>query len=522
MKNIKRVLALLLAILMLSSLLVACGQDAEDEFDADGSSALVEDGGEDLNAWGEKNYMHNIPEGTDYGGKEVRVLVSSTDSYQREWYSDPRTDSLDNEIFKRNRTVQEEINITLKFVNYSNATEMKTTITNAGNMGGEGIDIINMARNDAGNTNNLAYYKNVRSDAFTYLNLDNGYWSQYFNQVFTVGGKQIYLVGDVNLSLWDRAIVMFFNKTLLKDNYNHFGVTETDLYNMVTEGKWTYDTFYALIKDFHIEGDDISGTSAGDTVGLCSILTSEAPNGFLYSWGVSLTEKTADDTPQVVTGAAREKYIQAGDKLVTLFKSNGAWVAKNSTANIAHFTEGRSVFNVDTVWHNDNHLTKLKAMGGEGFGILPTPKYDENQTEYYTGVQDMHNVMAVMQGNKDYEMISATLELLSYESYNSVRPYYVKNMIRYRTFEDAKSGEMFDIIMNGVTIDYSDLRTGSDPKCRYLLWEKTFASQLAQKAGSTASNLQTPIAHATALNDGDVNWINKALLEFDDLLRSAG
>ena len=131
MKNIKRVLALLLAILMLSSLLVACGQDTEDEFDADGSSALVDDGGEDLNAWGEKNYTHNIPEGTDYGGKKIRILVSSTDSYQREWYSDPRTDSLDNEIFKRNRTVQEEINVVLKFVNYSDASEMKTTITNA-------------------------------------------------------------------------------------------------------------------------------------------------------------------------------------------------------------------------------------------------------------------------------------------------------------------------------------------------------------------------------------------------------
>lgn len=521
MKKFKRILAVVLALLMLASVLVACKKDAEEEQSGDDTSVSTESGTEyETNEWGERVYMHNIPEGTDYGGKEIIVYVSSTDCYQREWFTEPRTDSIDNEVFKRNRTVQDQLNVKMTFKTYSNTTAMNTDITNAGNMGGDGLDIINIARNDAGNTNNLPLYKNLRSDEFTYLNLDNGYWSQYFNSAFTVGGKQIYLVGDVNLSLWDRAVVTFFNKTLLKDNYSHFGMTEEDLYNTVIDGKWTYEKFYNLIKDFHVEGDDIEGTSAGDTVGLCSIWVSEAHTGFLYSWNVALTEKNAAEEPQVVTGAAREKLITAGDKLVTLFKSNGAWLELDSTNNIAHFAEGRSVFNIDTIWHNDGHLTKLKSMGGEGFGILPTPKYDENQTEYYTGVQDMHNVMTVMYGNKDYEMISAVLELLAYESYNSVRPYYVKNLIRYRTLEDAKSGEMFDIIMEGVTIDYSDLRTGSDPKTRYMLWEKPFMSQLRQKAGSSWP--ATELAYSNALNEGDVNWINTELLAFDDALRDAG
>ncbi len=517
MKIIKNAAVFLLACLMLTGTLMSCKteQGGEESESASHSSDVQESASateKETNKWGDEVIKTEIPDSLDYNGATVNVVVREGEAYGREWTTEKTDDSVDMVVFKRNKKVQESLGIKFNFIRIADNVQkaggtkhMSDALEKVAQAGGKEYDIVNQYRNDAGYTSLLPYYKNVRGSEFTYLNLDNPYWSRNFNEVLETNGKQFFFCGDINLSLWDRAIVVFFNK----DKLEYAQVTEAELYKMVIDKKWTYETFYNMIKDIHEEGDTVAGTSAGDFVGLASIYESEASDGLLYSWNVALSQTSIDGYHSIVTDSGYTKYITAGQMIIDLYSASGAWLNMGSDNNIRHFTQGYSLFNIDVIYHGATHLTALKDMEGD-YGILPTPMYDETQGEYYTGVQDAHSIMCVMDGDKDFEMISATLEMLAYESYNEVRPYYVKTIIKSQNFDDATSGEMFDIIMEGVTLDYVDLWEGSDPKARWQLWRKPFQFTMGQKIGKNYQAISFSVAY-----EESVNGLNEKLNDRD-------
>ena len=516
MKNIVRVTAFLFALIMLLSTVASCkkknqdgnsesdatvsesqsnagteankesgnANDTDENTDADDSSDVAESDDvteteseteKETNEWGDEVVENTIPEDLNYNGAAVNIVIRKG-QYGREWTSDKISDAVDLEVFTRNQKVQKELGVTFNFIPISDNSQssggtkhMTDAITKVGKSGGKEYDIVNQYRNDAGSIEVMPFYKNVRGGDFVYLDLDKPYWSQNFNKVLNTNGKQYFFVGDINLTLWDRAIVVFFNKSKLETYAN---VTEQELYQMVIDEQWTYETFHNMIKNVHEDATG-DGKSSDDFFGLSSIGVSEASDGLLYSWNVALSETTVEGYHRIVTGSAKQKVIDMGEKLIQLYSANGSYLNINTNDNIAHFTEGHALFNIDTLYHNSEHLAALRGMDG-GYGIVPTPMYDTDQGDYYTGVQDAHTIMSVIDGDKDYEMLSAVLDLLAYESYNSVRPYYVKVIIKERNLDDTKSGEMFDIIMDGVTIDFVDMFEGADPKTRWLLWRKPF------------------------------------------------
>lgn len=501
MKIALRIIALTFAIVMILSTVASCGSifnknkgdttqsDVSDPDTAPDHGSVSETDKEVVtDEWGQVVVEHGVPEGLNYEGQAINIVIR-TNQYGREWTSEKINDAVDLEVFNRNQKVQNQLKVTLNFIPIADnsqssggAKTMTDAITKVGQSGGKEYDIINQYRNDAGSINLIAFYKNVRGSDFTYLDLDQPYWSQNFNNVLNNNGKQYFFVGDINLTLWDRAIVTFFNKAQLE---TWAGVTEQELYQMVIDKKWTYETFYNMTKNVYTDMTG-NGKTQDDFYGLSSIGGSEATDGLLYSWNVALSETTVEGNHRIVTDSAKQKVIDAGEKLVALYTSNGAYINKDSGNNIAQFTSGKALFNIDVIYHNSSHLASIREME-DGYGIVPTPMYDENQEQYYTGVQDAHTIMCVMNGDKDYEMISAALELLAYESYKNVRPYYVKVIIKDRILDDSKSGQMFDLIMDGVTLDYVDMFEGANPKIRWALWRKPFQRTTGYISGGELS-----------------------------------
>jgi hypothetical protein len=88
------------------------------------------------------------------------------------------------------------------------------------------------------------------------------------------------------------------------------------------------------------------------------------------------------------------------------------------------------------------------------FGILPFPKYDEEQETYLSHSYDGHSIFAIPSSLVDTDMSGMIMEALGAESRYSVIPKYYDVVLKGRTTRDDESQEMLDIIRENLFFDF--------------------------------------------------------------------
>ena len=258
MKNLKRILCLTLALLMLLATLVACGRDEEDV--DEGQFSLNTDNSTETDQYGQEVYSDPTA-GLSFGGKEINFLVRSGSQYLREWYTDNPTSNVDQQIYSRNVTVEDALDVKLNYIVQAEGADNKdfyTKVTNAGAAGQGEIDVVSGFAAYATNQNAMPYYVNwFDSEKLPYLNLDRKYWNQNYQRDAAAFGKLYVNVGDMNLSLYDRCMVVFFNKAKVAQYIKDSSSNPINLYELVQSGQWYYETFYNMIKDVYEDTGDV-------------------------------------------------------------------------------------------------------------------------------------------------------------------------------------------------------------------------------------------------------------------------
>ncbi len=87
------------------------------------------------------------------------------------------------------------------------------------------------------------------------------------------------------------------------------------------------------------------------------------------------------------------------------------------------------------------------------FGILPSPKLDEDQDEYYSAVNDIAACIAIPITNSNLERTSVIIEALAAESHNTLLPAYYETAIKSKYTRDTVSTDMLDLILDSVSYD---------------------------------------------------------------------
>ena len=469
MKYTVKLTALILGLLMLMSVAVACTDGTTDE--TDGASNNVSDV---VDATTEKpvvtdKYSQEVIDKTDalenadFEGATVNILIRSAEQYRREWYNEGELDALENEIHYRNLDVEEYLNVKLNYIlNTKDDGKMNELIEQAGKGGTAQYDIISNYAAPASNTNVLQYYLNFANDQLVHVDLSKPYWNQNFIRDAKAFDRLFLCVGDANLSVYDRAMVVFYNKAKAE-----VYLSDVDLYQMVLDGEWTYDVFYDLAANIH----DDNGTTdeADDFYGVASILGSEFCDAFLYALGARLTETYDDGKHRLVTESNYTRLSNAFSMTADFWAAEGTKKIDGSGNNYTFFTSGKALFDIDVIYHYESGNIMLREME-DGFGIIPMPMYDEDQGQYYAGVQDAHNAMSVMVHFKqNYERTGAVLECLHAFSYSSVRPYYIEKIVKGQ-FLDAKSNSVFNLILEGTCWDFSDVYNNATGGIREKIW----------------------------------------------------
>ena len=452
--KLTRTLAALLALLMLVSSFAACGETTDDPANIQGTTAPTETEPEtELTDW--------LPDGLRYDGTEITIISRYREGWTsgeiavKEIISEPVNDA----VFERNKATEERLGVEIVSIEENNNDPgvVVNKVATAVKAGTDEYDIMAAACYTAVNESLGGTFADLRKTE--YLDFEKPWWSQGFNEVVEYHGAQFAVTGDMVLSLYRFAFVTIFNKHLFTE------ANQTYLYDYVANGTWTLDKQTELVPLFHRDDGNGKQDAEGDVYGLVSNdYISVDP--YWSACNVDILKKNADGDYELVFQSP--KLFDVCEKTLKLFYECG-----DATYNIKHYglddeqNDIREMFAngyaaMATVRIMELEAGSIRNMEQE-FGVVPMPKFDENQKEHRTLLHDQFTVMCVPTTvtGEDLDMVSAVMESLASASYRTVRPAYYETTLRTKIAQDPQSAEMFDIIIDNIYIDAGIIYTNA-------------------------------------------------------------
>ena len=269
-----------------------------------------------------------------------------------------------------------------------------------------------------------------------YLSFDEEYWHLSAMEELEVGGKAYY--GNSDFMISDVCAILYN-----KDMYEQYQIKDNP-YELVKSGKWTLEKFMELCSNVAVNDGDPAWTKE-DTYGLGV----RADWEFLplvdscdVKWLVGNTNKTLNMGP---TNERYQKVYEACEKLI-----DAEWsylYNYGDSENKVTIADGRFLFTMEPIKYANTHLAS-----GVKFGVLPYPKFDEEQADYKTG--DYGGLLCVPNQIRDTEMVAKTLECLSFYSAETINLAYYERLLGTRVAEAPDDAEMLkEYIFGKITLN---------------------------------------------------------------------
>lgn len=385
----------------------------------------------------------------DFGGDEFHMLTRDMGLFYPYLDIEAETGNiLDDTIYRRNRQLEERFNFLFEETIYTYAVEKNDYPRQFLLSGDTTFDLY------TGRFLNLFNYASegliVPVGDIPHIDPNQPYWDKKLYSDLEIANKHFFAIGDFNLSSADFTHVMLFNKAMAED-YN-IG----NLYDIVRSGSWTFDTFAKLSK---LAVQDLNGDSVineMDQFGYTSPGKQVMP-GF---WIGANTELVSKDEDGMLTYIApnNEKLFDVFQRIYEMTWDDNVWHANtnqpgstSADMELGIFMNGSALFTNASCFQ----LTTLLREFEVEFGIIPYPKWDENQKEYYSRIENCE-LFGISYSNENREMAGVILEAMACASYNSLKPAYFDTTLRVKGTRDEDSAEMLDIIFANRVFDYAD------------------------------------------------------------------
>lgn len=448
MNRITRIVSALLAGLLLSTTLLACGKSNEEVQTTTAApttavtSAATETTVDPMKANDPKLAADN------WGGGEFAILYNGTEVEPNKDFDAEALNGnvLNDAIYNRNMAIQDKYNLKINASFYSNG-EISTMVSNSNKAGDNAYHLVEV--NGAYSMSMALNGQLYNLEALEYVNLDKPYWNSMILEGSSIEGKNYFAYSDANIHAYGATPCVLFNKDMLAS------FQLGDIYKIVTDGKWTFDAMSTMIQTVtgDLNGDGV--ITKDDRLGY--IANNFCVDCFISGTGYRMITKDADDLP--VLNIENEKFYNIIDGIKKLCaEENGVFlIDRTSTATEAReywteeaFVADRALF----VGGNLKWAERLRAMEND-FGIVPYPKYDETQENYAVHFQaNVGASMSVPSGNTEVVKISKVLEDIAYDSYLHVMPAYTEIVLEGQSVRDEESIVSLNIIRNSY---YSDL-----------------------------------------------------------------
>ena len=346
-------------------------------------------------------------------------------------------DIINDTIFARNSKVQESLNIEIVYT--GNAAPVKAAQTSI-LAGSDEFDIVFDQTLKLGPVTSEGIFLDIST--MDGINLSKPWWKTSLAEQISVGGKIYMLHGDLNYHYLYNVWTLFFNQQTIA-NYK----LESP-YSLVKAGTWTVDK---LIEYCRTAAQDINADGVYNLVDedICGVVSNNSSFfALLYGAGGELVTKDGD-TP--VFKGATDKLTTIYDKLLAVTSDARVFNNYGSMTNderFGRFAQGQFLFSLMMCGSSK----ALRDMP-EDFGVVPMPKLNEAQKEYYSYAGPSMSTMAIPVTATDPTRTGTILEHLSAESYGTLRTAYLETTMKDKFMRDEQSVEMLDIIHSGIRMD---------------------------------------------------------------------
>lgn len=279
----------------------------------------------------------------------------------------------------------------------------------------------------------------------SYLDFTKPYWVQQLIEETSIDGKLYLASGDLTTCTVNQVWCVYANDTMREN----LGLE--DLFTLVHNGKWTKDVMNTMITGVYSDTDGDGVKSVGDTFGLI-INDANCNYPFLNAFELSYTTLNEKGYPELTF--YNEKTISAWEWMMNwCFDSQDAIYGGEGRGYYdvgSMFVEGRALFNVGQFV---GVKTLVEEMEDE-FTILPMPKWDEDQSGYYTWLGESNTLFGILTSASDKDATAAAMEMMAAESYRLVSPAIYEINMKTRYSADNEMAQMFDLIREGVVFNF--------------------------------------------------------------------
>ncbi len=445
-----RVIALLLAAVLLLPLFAACGESKENTDDpaktgepatADGASHSA---GDEIETEADDGKSHTeLPADLNFGGASYRIQNIECASYYDTIIALEQTgDKLNDAIYDRDARLMTDMNFVFEEVVVPNDSAVNTIrqIVSSGDDAFEQYVSVDW-RGYTLAQEGIA----LPISALPYVDVEREYWAQSIHKDMSIRGKLYYAFGDHNLSTYDSVNLLLFNKSIAAD------LSLRDHYEAILEGAWTLDLMQA---NMMLATNDANGDGQwtdADTYGITSASKQVLPC-FWIAAGLRCIDKDEEDVPYfALTGS--EKFEDLYQRILSMMHNDHLLFMSDSLPDYANNT----VFIGGTILYNIVRTAFLHFYRDMDidYGIIPYPKYDETQETYYSRTEGAYIHIYPITLTQ-YELAGAVTEAMACESRNMVIPVYYDEVLKSKYTRDRNSTAMLDLIYGNRFYDLGD------------------------------------------------------------------
>ncbi len=430
-------IAVFLSVIFIFSFVTACGSDGTDAVFETGAVSQDEPISEP-----ETDYLDTL--GTiDMSGQTIRITAHNTVSTKRVLLpeSSENGEPVNDALYRRDREIEERYGINFSYIPIEESDALLSATEKSIMAGSDDYDII------FANMNPVAQHLTVNNelisfDRIPFVDLSREWWCSY-NDTLTLGGKQYFPSGIITPMYYDALYVLLYNKRLA-DNYNL-----ENMYPIVTGGSWTIDKLTSMMSGVTA---DLNGDGKFDLNDQWALAYDDVAGfGFYIGTGQNMTRFDEEGMPYLSMNTPESVSVinrlctAIGDRASAL---RGEDYAKNSEGDL--FFNGQALFVGQTLAWVPRRYREME----DDYGILPMPKLDESQTEYYSYSQPWTGTgVCVPATNSKIDITGLVIETMAYLSDTYIREAAYETNFKSKMSRDSESAQMLDITAASSTFD---------------------------------------------------------------------
>ena len=290
------------------------------------------------------------------------------------------------------------------------------------------------------------------------LDMNLPWWAGYFAEGATFRDKLYYTAGMASGGgYFSTVYVMMCNLNLAREVYLEDG-SAFDIFQLISDGNWTLEVMDSIITDYtrNLDGNEEISVYT-DLLAYAHMRTDITAGCHFIAAGGKFS--TLDMDGNIVVDLDNQTTQNLVERLAGMFDeikdnyNHAAFTQDNE--QIGAFVDGRALFFGNSM----SYVNQVTEMSDD-YAIIPCPKGDSAQQEYFSGINTYTNGYLAFAANiTDPEFVAYAAEMLGHASYYRVKPEVYDETLCLRLAKDPRQIAVMDTIFANLYVDLNYLNS---------------------------------------------------------------